>query len=126
MEAPDQPVIPGAGEVEGLPPVFEPSRAAEVLHRLGLSAITECALKTRAYRKQVPCHRNGHRIIFTLDDLKEIAQGQAQRPVARGERKPPSTRPETPAQRRLPRQARKRGHDAPAEGAWRARRRFDA
>ena len=42
-----------------LPQVFSPAAAAEVLRDLGLSELTECALRTRAYRRQVPFHMNG-------------------------------------------------------------------
>ncbi len=37
-----------------LPQVFLPADAARVLRDLGLAEMTECALRTRAYRKQVP------------------------------------------------------------------------
>lgn len=68
----------------GLPRVFTPAEAALILQTLGLAEITECALRARAYRRQVPCHQNGRRIIFTLSDLHEIAEGQPRppRPVA--------------------------------------------
>ena len=39
--------------------------------------MTECALRTRAYRRQVPFHLNGRRIRFTAGDLREIVEGQA-------------------------------------------------
>jgi hypothetical protein len=64
----------------GLSQVFTPAQAAEVLRGIGLDAMTACALRTRAYRKQIPFHLNGHRIIFTAEDLREIAEGQAVRP----------------------------------------------
>jgi hypothetical protein len=73
----------GQGSAEGtagLIRVFTPAQAAEVLRSAGLEEITECALRTRAYRRQIPFHLNGHRIIFTLGDLREIAEGQARRP----------------------------------------------
>ena len=47
------------------------------------SALTECALRTRAYRGQVPFHQNGRRITFTVDDIREIAEGQPHRPDSR-------------------------------------------
>ncbi len=62
-----------------LPPIFLPADAALVLRGLGLAEMTECALKTRAYRKQVPFHLNGRRIIFTLEDLRQIAKGEGRR-----------------------------------------------
>jgi hypothetical protein len=100
-----------------LMPVFIPSQAAEILRRLGLSGMTECALRTRAYRRQVPFHRNGNRITFTLADLKEIAEGVAHRPEPRKQPEPPSP---VPARRRS------RSQQSPtkdtAQGAWRARR----
>lgn len=66
----------------GLTHVFTPKQAAEILRSIGLEEITECALRTRAYRKQVPFHLNGHRIIFTAEDLHEIAEGKPCRPQA--------------------------------------------
>lgn len=66
----------------GLPRVVTPARAAELLRGAGLEEITECALRTRAYRKQIPFHRNGHRIFFTMEDLCEIARGTAYHPKA--------------------------------------------
>lgn len=54
-----------------LAPVCCPAQAAEILRHLGLTEMTEmteCALRTRAYRRQIPFHRNGNRIIFTLSD----------------------------------------------------------
>jgi hypothetical protein len=66
-----------------LPRVFSPAAAVHVLRGLGLTGITECALRTRAYRKQVPFHLNGRRITFTLGDLQEIAEGKACRPEPR-------------------------------------------
>ncbi len=45
----------------GLPQIFAPRQAAEILRGLGLTEMTECALRTRAYRKQVPFHLNGRR-----------------------------------------------------------------
>jgi hypothetical protein len=57
--------------------VFSPAVAAEILRSLGLTEMTECALRTRAYRKQVPFHLNGRRITFTIGDLRMIAEGTA-------------------------------------------------
>jgi len=99
-----------------LPQLFNPLQAAEILRHLGLTEMTECALRTRAYRRQVPFHLNGRRIRFTTGDLREIAEGQARRP-----RPPdsPSARSSTrrpPASRRSPSQA---AEQAPV--AWRAR-----
>src|SRR5262249_50251027 len=68
---------PGAAS---LPRVFSPVAAAEVLRGLGLAEMTECALRTRAYRQQVPFHLNSRRIVFTLADLREIAEGHPRRP----------------------------------------------
>ena len=65
-----------------LPRLFTPAEAAEILRSLGLSELTECALRTRAYRRQVPFHLNGRRIMFTVADLREIVEGQAQRPCS--------------------------------------------
>jgi hypothetical protein len=67
----------------GLPQVFFPAAAAAVLRNAGLTELTECALRARAYRRQVPFHRNGRRIVFTLGDLREIATGE---PHAAGHR----------------------------------------
>ena len=64
----------------GLPRLFAPSEAAEILRHLGLTEMTECALRTRAYRRQVPFHLNARRIRFTADDLREIVEGQPRRP----------------------------------------------
>jgi hypothetical protein len=61
----------------GLPQVFSPAEAAAVLRDAGLREMTECALRTRAYRKQVPFHRNGRRIVFTLGDLRGIVVGES-------------------------------------------------
>jgi hypothetical protein len=65
----------------GIPQVFSPAEAAAALREAGLREMTECALRTRAYRKQVPFHRNGRRIVFTLSDLRDIAAGEPQLPV---------------------------------------------
>jgi hypothetical protein len=114
MTEPDPSTVPSS--LDDLTPVFEPLRAAEILRSLGLTGMTECALRTRAYRRQVPFHRNGNRITFTLDDLKEIAQGQASRPE-------PHERRER-AQGDARRQAR-RADGTSRNGAWRARRSFN-
>ena len=63
-----------------LPQLFTPAQAAEILRSLGLTEMTECALRTRAYRRQVPFHLNGRRIRFTAGDLREILEGQPHRP----------------------------------------------
>jgi len=101
----------------GLPQVFTPAGAAKVLRDLGLTEMTECALRTRAYRKQVPFHMNGRRIIFTLSDLKEIAEGEACRPQLRNERAASRTVARPGRQHRTAH----RSGEAPAD-AWRARR----
>ena len=85
----------------GLPQVFSPAEAADVLRGLGLRDMTECALRTRAYRKQVPFHLNGRRITFTLGDLREIAEGPACRPQPRAGAPDPGHLPR-PAPRRRP------------------------
>ena len=99
-----------------LPQVFAPAEAADVLRSLGLTGMTECALRTRAYRKQVPFHTNGRRIVFTLDDLREIAEGQPHRPAPpeaksadHSQRKPPMVRRSLPTHR-----------DHPHADPWRA------
>ena len=98
-----------------LPQLFTPAQAAEILRSLGLTEMSECALRTRAYRRQVPFHLNGRRIRFTASDLREIVEGQAQRPQERGESEArPSVRPSAP--RRSP----ARGATPPRE-TWRAR-----
>ncbi len=102
--------------LSGLPPVFELPEAAKILRRLGLTSMTECALCTRAYRKQVPFHRNGNRITFTVDDLKEIAEGQASRPEPREKRD---------RARSDDRRQTRRADGASRKGPWRARRTFN-
>src|SRR3954453_13640849 len=102
----------------GLARVFSPAQAAEILRELGLADLTECALRTRAYRRQVPFHQSGRRIIFTVDDIREIAQGQPHRPE-------PPTRAERSAPAPV---ASMRRHRSPSEvrdamrTPWRARR----
>jgi hypothetical protein len=100
----------------GLPQVFTPAAAAEVLRAHGLTTITECALKARAYRKQVPFHLNGRRVVFTLADLAEIVEGQARRPEPR----PAALAVRTSAPRPSPHRS-ACGCTEPAE-PWRARR----
>jgi hypothetical protein len=62
-----------------LPQDFTPAGAAEILRDLGLAEMTECALRTRAYRRQIPFHLNGRRIRFTTSDLRDIVEGPPQR-----------------------------------------------
>jgi hypothetical protein len=99
-----------------LPQVFAPAEAARILRSLGLTEITECALRTRAYRKQVPFHLNGRRIIFTLGDLREIAEGETRKPVPRAESAAPGPAPR-PAPRCRPAH---QGSEAQPD-PWRAR-----
>jgi hypothetical protein len=96
-----------------LPQLFAPAEAAEILQQFGLPEMTECALRTRAYRRQVPFHLNGRRIRFTSGDLREIAEGQARRPKA-ADAPPPQPR-EQAHRRSLTRSA-----DHPPQ-TWRAR-----
>ena len=99
-----------------LPQIFLPMEAAEVLRSLGLAEMTECALRTRAYRKQVPFHLNGRRIVFTLGDLREIVEGEEHRPQRRDRAVTPRAAPPPVIRRRqLPRRSM-----TPAE-PWRAR-----
>lgn len=110
----------------GVPRVYSPAEAAAILRHAGLREMTECALRTRAYRKQVPFHLNGRRITFTLSDLSEIAEGRAHRPPPPAEARhqaaqPPPTRHHrsTPHRRGANehrRQARK-SHDARSDPA---------
>jgi hypothetical protein len=98
-----------------LPHLFAPAEAAEILRRLGLPEMTECALRTRAYRRQVPFHLNGRRIRFTADDLREIVEGQAQRPEPTDATPPQQSRGQAPR--------RSLAHPAdPSPQTWRARR----
>jgi len=97
--------------------VFTPVTAAEVLRGLGLAEITDCALRTRAYRQQVPFHLNGRRIVFTLADLREIAEGQPRRP--RLQPLPAAPPPVLP--RPVPRRRPVHYAGPPSERAWRAR-----
>lgn len=108
----DVPVVDPAAL--GLPQLFTPVQAAEILRSLGLTEITEAALRSRAYRRQIPFHLNGRKITFTASDLREIAEGQARRPESAAARLPKaSARPES---RRSPRHT--AGHP---QVAWRAR-----
>lgn len=98
-----------------LPRLFAPDQAAEILRRLGLTEMTECALRTRAYRRQVPFHLNGRRIRFTASDLREIVEGQARRP------KPADATPSPQARRQATRRSLTRSAEHPPQ-TWRARR----
>lgn len=100
-----------------LPRVFTPVAAAEVLRGLGLAEMTECALRTRAYRQQVPFHLNGRRIVFTLADLREIAEGQPRTPRPQPLPAAPRQAPARPVPRRRP----VPHAGQPSKRAWRAR-----
>lgn len=100
----------------GLPLLFSAAEAAELLRRLGLTEMTECALRTRAYRRQVPFHMNGRRIRFTASDLREIVESQARRPSAADA--PPAA---ASTSRRTPRRSAARTGQRPAP-TWRARK----
>src|SRR6266568_7891439 len=89
----------------GLPQVFSAAGAAEILRDLGLTEMTECALKTRAYRKQVPFHLNGRRIIFTLSDLREIVEGEEHKPQSQAETVTRRVPPRSASRRGTPRRA---------------------
>lgn len=108
-------------ELAGLTRVFTPTQAAAVLRDIGLEDITECALRTRAYRKQIPFHLNGHRIIFTAEDLREIAEGKACRPRDLAQESPQAA----PARARPPRRTPRRDQSPGSSDAWRARRSRD-
>jgi hypothetical protein len=101
----------------GLPQVFAPREAADILRGLGLTEMTECALRTRAYRKQVPFHLNGRRIIFTLSDLREIAEGEARKPQSQTETVTRRVPLRSASRRRSPRRATGATGDT-----WRARK----
>jgi hypothetical protein len=111
-------VVPDAATL-GLAPVFSPAQTAEILRSLGLEDMTECALRTRAYRRQVPFHQNGRRITFTVDDIRQIAEGRPRRPE-------PRTRDDQPAQASAQPARRRRRPPAEAgdirQAPWRARR----
>jgi hypothetical protein len=99
-----------------LPQLFTPAQAAEILRMLGLPEMTECALRTRAYRRQIPFHLNGRRIRFTASDLRAIAEGHAHKPQ-------PAQDPDTadgpmPAPRQRRRSAARKAARTPGE-AWR-------
>lgn len=103
-----------------LPRTFSPTEAAEILRDLGLVEMTECALRTRAYRRQIPFHLNGRRIRFTAADLREIAEGQARRP------RPPEPRSLRSSARHAPAARRSTSHAAErVPVAWRARNGLD-
>ena len=97
-----------------LPQIFAPVEAAEILRHLGLTEMTECALRTRAYRRQVPFHLNGRRIRFTASDLREIVESQPRGAQAADATSPRPTRSQ-PARRSTTRPA-----DHPPH-TWRAR-----
>lgn len=96
-----------------LPRVFSPTAAAQLLRDAGLTEMTECALRARAYRRQIPFHRNGRRIVFTLTDLRKITTGE---PQARAHQ-PEATTTAKPAHRRPP-----PPYPTSTTDRWRARR----
>lgn len=100
--------------VLGLPQIFSPAEATLILRTLGLAEITECALRARAYRRRVPCHVNGRRITFTLNDLHEIAEGQPRRP-------PPPAEPVAPGLTARPIMRRDTSPAPSSPTHWRAR-----
>lgn len=102
----------------GLAPVYSPAQAAEILRSLGLEDLTECALRTRAYRRQIPFHQNGRRLTFTIDDIREIAEGQPHRPETRIRTDIPAPAPVVRARRR---RSSAEVRDA-ARTPWRARK----
>ena len=110
--------VPDAGSL-GLTRVFSPVQAVEILRNLGLEDLTECALRTRAYRRQIPFHQNGRKITFTVDDIREIAEGRPQRP---------ESRPRAGRAAPVPLSEARHGRRSPAEvrdavrSPWRARR----
>lgn len=87
-----------------------------MLRSLGLMDMTECALRTRAYRRQVPFHLNGRRILFTLGDLREIAEGETCPPPPRTHAATPGATPRPTTRRRPAPQ-----HSASTGDRWRAR-----
>lgn len=107
----------GALGAFGLPHVFSPGEAARLLRAAGLTELTECALRTRAYRKQVPFHLNGRRIVFTLSDLREIAEGEALRPQS-----PVTAAMPGPTPQPVPRRRSLMRRTAATSDPWRARR----
>lgn len=98
-----------------LPQLFSAAEAAEILRRLGLAEMTECGLRTRAYRRQVPFHMNGRRIRFTASDLREIIESQVRRPASAGPREAAS--PSSRTSRRSPAHT-----DQRPPQTWRARK----
>lgn len=109
--------MPDVGSL-GLARVFSPAQAAEILRDLGLEDLTECALRTRAYRRQVPFHQNGRKITFTVDDLREIAEGQPHRPEFRTLVEESASVTAAPVRRRRSPAATRE----PVREPWRARR----
>jgi len=105
----------------GVPRVYSPAEAAAILRHAGLRGMTECALRTRAYRKQVPFHLNGRRITFTISDLSEIAEGRAHRPPPPAEARHQAVHP--PPTRRHRSTPHRSGTN---EHRWQARRSHDA
>jgi hypothetical protein len=118
----ETPAASTPGPLDGLdlPQVFSPAEAAAVLRGAGLREITECALRTRAYRKQVPFHRNGRRIIFTLSDLRDIASGEPHAPERQAQAAAP------PAASRPSHRRRLSSRKTVTADAWRARRPGDS
>ena len=108
-------VIASACEAAGLD--AHAREAARLLRAAGLTELTECALRTRAYRKQVPFHLNGRRIVFTLSDLREIAEGEALRPQSPARAAMPGATPQPVPRRRSPMR-----RIAATGDPWRARR----
>ncbi len=98
-----------AADMSGLnlPQIFTPVQAAEILRELGLAEMTDTALLTRAYRRQVPFPLNGRRVRFTASDLREIVEAHSVRPQEPGD---PSTRPGSPRE-----QPADQRHACPAE-----------
>jgi hypothetical protein len=119
---PDEP-LPDAADglgALGVPRIYSPAEAAAILRQAGLREMTECALRTRAYRKQVPFHLNGRRITFTLGDLSEIAEGRAHRPPPQAETRHRAAQP--PPSRHHRATPRRNGT---TEHRWQARRPHD-
>src|SRR5580704_5957106 len=118
-QVPGRSVPPPASRLESrfsegldLPQLFAPAEASEILQQLGLTEMTECALRTRAYRRQVPFHLNGRRIRFTASDLREIVEGQPRRP------EPTDVTPSRPTRSEPKRRSVTRPTDHPPQ-AWR-------
>jgi hypothetical protein len=107
----------------GLPQVFTPARAAEALRAAGLQEMTECALRTRAYRRQIPFHLNGRRIFFTMEDLREISQGVAYKPeVDKYPEQGPPHKHDVPTLRQTATRRKAPQVNDAVDGQWRARR----